>query len=91
MRDDDVDLLVEDAVLLGHDDRDEEDPEDVVPVALKGRARLVVMLRRREQEVERGSLNALGQPCPQLIRGRIDQVDPLGHGLEATFGVGCRT
>ena len=41
VRHDDVDLLVEDAIVLGDGDRDEEDAEDVVAVRLQGRPRLV--------------------------------------------------
>ena len=40
-----VDLLVEDPILLGHGDGDEQHPEDVVAVALERRPRLVLDVR----------------------------------------------
>lgn len=43
MRQDDVDLLVVDEVLLVRGDRGEEDAEDVLAVTLQGRARLVLV------------------------------------------------
>jgi len=79
VRDDDVDLLVEDAVLVGHCDGYEEDSEDVVTVRLQRRAWLVRMLGRREQESESRLLHRLRKLLPKLFFGRIDQVDPLGH------------
>ena len=49
VREDDVDLLVVDAVLLALGDGDEEDAEDVVAMPLQRRPRIVRVLRRRQE------------------------------------------
>ena len=51
-REDEVHLLVIDAVLRLDRDDDEQDAEHVVPVRLDPRARLVVVDMRREQQIE---------------------------------------
>ena len=80
---DEVDLLVEDAVLGGHRDGDQEDADDVGAVGLDPWARLVVVDGRREQKLERGRVQAFRNARADLVRRRVDQVDPahrLGHG-----------
>ena len=79
MRHDDVDLLVEHSVFLGHGDRDEEDAEDVVAVRLQCWTRLVLMTGRRDEQLKCRLLDRPWQLRANLVRGRIDQVDPLGH------------
>jgi hypothetical protein len=76
LRDDQVDLLVVDAVLLGHGDGDEQDAEDVVAVALQRGSRLVLMLRRREQPFKCCLLEVLRGFRAELLRSRVEQVDP---------------
>jgi hypothetical protein len=53
VRDDDVDLLIEDAILFRRGDCDQEHAEDVVTVRLQRRSRLVGVPCRSGQEVER--------------------------------------
>ena len=65
---DQVDLLVEDAILLADADRDEEDAEDVVIVALEPRAGLVVVPRRPQQVLERAVVD--------LVRDRVPAAPP---------------
>ncbi len=79
VRHDDVDLLVEDTVFVRYRHRDEEDPEEVVPVSLQRRPGLVGVAGGREQKLERRLLDLPRQLCPQLVRRRIDQIDPFGH------------
>ena len=88
MRGDDVDLLVVDAVFRRDGDRDEEDAEDVVAVRLQRRPRLVVMLRRPQEQLERRVLHLGRELCAQLVLARIEQVDPLGHAAEVRRGFG---
>ena len=76
---DDVDLLIEDAILVGDGDGNQEHAEDVVAVRLEGGTRLVGEERRREQKLERRLLHSLRQLRAELVGRRIDQVDPLGH------------
>ena len=78
-RRDHVDLLVEDAILLADADRHEEDPEDVVVVALQPRARLVVMARRSQQLLERAFVDLAPERRSKLGLRGVEQVDPLGH------------
>ena len=79
-RRDEVDLLVVEAILGGHLDREQQDPEDVVAVRLDPRAWLVVVLVRcLEQRRERRRVHVLGQRISQLGRRGVDQIDPLGH------------
>jgi hypothetical protein len=80
-RQDQVDLLVVDAVFVPHRDRNEEDAEDVVAVTLEGRPRLVLVLCRREQPVEGTRMEPLRRLLAQLCFVGIDEVDPPGrHG-----------
>ena len=80
MGEDEVDLLVIDAVLLGHGDGDEEDAEDIVAVSLEGGSRLILVLRWREQPFERGLLELTRSLRAQLLGTRVEQVDPgRGH------------
>src|SRR2546421_133044 len=81
-RRDDVDLLVEDPVFLADADRHEEQAEDVVVVAFEARAGLVVVPCRLRQELERARVDRRRQGLVELVRGRIEQVDPLGHAAE---------
>jgi hypothetical protein len=62
VRDHDVDLLVEDAIILGNGNGDEKDAEDVVAVRLERRPRLVLVRCRLEQKLERRLLNRSRQP-----------------------------
>ena len=57
-REDEVDLLVVDAILVGNGDRDEQHADDVVAVRLDPRARLVVVDERRGQQLERRRMDA---------------------------------
>ena len=52
-----VDLLVKDSVFLWDGNGDEEDSEDVVAVPLELGARLVVVLRRRAELLQRLVMN----------------------------------
>ena len=81
-RQDEIDLLVVDAVLFRHRDRDQEHANDVVAVRLDPWARLVVVDERREQELERRRVELVGEVRSQRVCGGVDQVDParsLGH------------
>ena len=80
---DDVDLLVEDPVLLGHRDRHEHDAEDVVALAFDRGPWLVPVLRRLEQPLDRTRMECLSELPLELGFVRIDEVDPLAHALEA--------
>jgi hypothetical protein len=71
-----VELRVVDEILVGDRDRDEEDAEDVVAVALQLRARLVTVLRRRQQLREGGCVDALGKVLPDLVLRRVEEIDP---------------
>ena len=90
VRHDDVDLLVEEAVLLGDGDRHQHDAEDVVVVALDRGPRLVLVLRGREQPRNSERVERLPETPPQLGFVRIDEVDPLGRrpSAEASGGSG---
>ena len=81
-REDEVDLLVVDAVLVGHRDGDEEDADDVGAVRVDPRPRLVVVHERREQHRERGRVDVRPGGAPRSSSAvRVDQVDPaLGDG-----------
>ena len=85
---DEVDLLVVDAVLLPDGDRDQEDAEDVVVVALEPRARLVVVARGLEQLLEGKVVDVPAEGRAELVRVGVEQVDPVGHPAEGTPGVG---
>ena len=72
----DVDLLVEDRVLLGDHDRDEEDPEHVVAVRLQLRSRIVLVPGGREQLLDRAVVDIAGKLRRELLRSGVEQVDP---------------
>ena len=72
-----VDLLVEDGVLLGDGDGDEEDAEDVVAVGFELRPRLVLMLSRRAELLHRPVVDIRRQNLLELVPRRLEQVDPL--------------
>jgi len=57
-------------------------------VAFQLRPGLVVVFGRREQLLQRSRVNSLGKMRAQLLRRRIEQIDPLGHRSEASSGVG---
>src|SRR5205823_6400946 len=78
-RRDDVYLLVEDPVLLADRDRDEEDAEDVVVVALEPRSRLVVVPRRPQKLLVGAVVDLAWQRVVECLLLRVEQVDPLGH------------
>src|SRR5205085_11619719 len=75
-------------VLLRDRDGDEEDAEDVVAVALELRSRLVVVLRRLHELLDRGRVKFLGRLRPQLLLAWIEEIDPpcRGHGLTLAGG-----
>ena len=76
----DADLLVVDRVLLGHRSRQQEDAEDVVAVALERRSWLVVVVRMRDERLDRSVLELARRLLAQLLFARVQQVDPLrGH------------
>ena len=75
---DEVDLLVEDAILVPDADGHEEDAEDVALVRLDPRARLVVVARGLEQVSERALVDLRGQRRAKLRLVGVEQVDPLG-------------
>jgi len=80
VRDHEVDLLIEDVVLVGHRHGDEEDAEDVVAVSLERRSRLVLVLGRRKQALDRRVLELLRRLVAHLLGARIEEVDPrCGH------------
>jgi hypothetical protein len=83
---DEVDLLVVDAILFRNRDRAEEDAEDIVAVALEGRPRIVLVGGRARQPVERAGVQVHRQLFPQLGRVWVDEIDPhaLAHFGEAT-------
>ena len=46
---------------------------------LERRARLVCVLRRLEQLIERARMQVVGCGGAELLLGRVDEVDPFGH------------
>ena len=88
-RGDEVDLLVDHAVLVADAHRDQEDAEDVVAVPLDAGARLVVVARRLAEQLERPLVQLLRKRLPKLVLVRVEQVDPLGAlGHPAGFDAG---
>ena len=77
-RRDEVDLLVEDAILVADADRHDEDAEDVAHVRLDPRARLVVVACGLEQMHERTLVDLRRQRVVKLLLVGVEQVDPLG-------------
>src|SRR5262245_27974687 len=79
-RQDEADLLVVDDVRLRHCACQQEDPEDVVAVPAERRPRLVLVLGRGEQELERALLELAWRARTQLLGARIEEIDPVrGH------------
>jgi hypothetical protein len=89
VREHDSDLLVVDAVLLGHRPREQEDPEDVVAVPLERRPRLVVVARVGDEQLDGGLLEVTRRRRPQRLRVGVQQVDPV-RGHPAAIRRGCR-
>src|SRR5439155_18283640 len=60
-------------------DRDEEDAEDVVVVALEPWPGLVVVPRRPQKLLIRAVVDLARQRVVECLLRRVEQVDPLGH------------
>jgi hypothetical protein len=75
-REDEVDFLVVDRVLLGEGDGDEEDTEHVVAVGLQLGTRLVFVAGALEELLQRPVVDALRQVLAKLLSGGVEQVDP---------------
>ena len=84
-REDEVDLLVEDLVLLGDGDRHEQDAEDVVAVRLELGPRLVVVTDRLLELLACAVMNVGRKMLLELCRRRVEQIDP-GLGTHAGRG-----
>ena len=79
-RDHEPDLLVVDGVLFGDSLREKKDAEDVPAVPTKRGTRLVVMLRRLEEQLDRRLLELARALRAELVGGRVEEIDPLrGH------------
>ena len=87
-RRDEVDLLEVDRVLLGEDDRRDEDAEHVRLSSVESRSRLVVVNERREQTFDHVVVSVRGQGLLQRRAVGIEQVDPVGHAPRVLRAVG---
>ena len=90
-RQDEIDLLVEEPIFLGHGDRDEQDAEDVVAVTIEGRSRSGALRRRREQLLERAPMEVDGGLGEKLVARRVEEIDPAHartHEGEGSGAVG---
>jgi hypothetical protein len=79
---DEIDLLIEDAILGGNCDRYEKNTEHVAAVGLDPRSRLLVVHDGRGQELEHRRVHARRQVRAQVTLRWIGQVGPgnsLGH------------
>ena len=83
---DEVDLLVEDAILLRHGDRHEEHAEDVVAVRLERRAAARCSTSQRLQTSSARQLHAGMRVSECSSRGRIEQVDPASRRRPSSRG-----
>jgi len=78
-RDDEVDLLVEDAILLGHRHGDEKQPDDVAAVTPDARAQVrAVRIGRPQQLLQRIRADAVRQMLTKLLVVRIQEIGPRG-------------
>ena len=76
-------------VLVVENDRREKDTEDVIAVPLQGRARLVLVLRLFEQEVEGAFFELARSSRAQFFGSWVEQVDPVhGHCREIRAAAG---
>ena len=81
-REHEVDLLVEDSVVLRDGDRDDEDAEDVVAVALEPRTGRRAHGRVGEQLLERAPVELDRRFADELVPRGVEEVDPAhaaGH------------
>ena len=83
-REHEVDLLVEDAILLRHGDRDEEDAEDVVAVRLERRPwSWSACTGGGDEPLERARVQRDRGLGEELLPRGVEQVDPARRGPPA--------